>query len=358
MKEVVLFLVFIAFSGIAAAQDKKEQAYQKGLEAVKLEDQGKYEEAIKLLKEAQKLDPDFIDYPYELAYAYAAMEDYAKAIKTLEKLKDHQKIYDQVYQLLGNCYDMMGNSEKAIEVYDEGLERFPKSGKLFLEKGNVFWGKKEYSKALPFYEKGIAAEPTFPSNYYRATLLYCSSTEEVWGMIYGEIFMNLERNTGRTAEISKLLYDTYTSQITKVSDSSYSISFSKSATISLDDLSNPESFKLPFGIGVYEPTMLFSLVMEKEINLASLDRIRTNFVNSYFENKQNEKYPNVLFDFQKKLVELGYMEAYNHWILMKGDEAAFDEWYAANQEKFDAFAEWFNANPIEINNHNYFHSGL
>ncbi len=85
-------------------------------------------------------------------------------------------------------------------------------------------GKKDYNKALTYFEKGIEVAPNYSSNYYWCARLYCNSTEEVWGMIYGEIFMNLERNSKRTAEISKLLFDTYKKEIKWITFKSWGVS--------------------------------------------------------------------------------------------------------------------------------------
>lgn len=350
-------LLFMMIGQMATGQTDKEKALEKGIAAIELMDNGKIDESITLLEEAQKLDPDRFDYPYELAYAHYLKEDYKETIRILEKNKNHKDVNERLFQLLGNSYDILGNTEKAFEAYDAGLKKFPNSGIIYLEKGNVYWGKKEYEKALPFYEKGIAVDPMFPSNYYRATLIFCGSTEEVWGMIYGEIFMNLERNSKRTAEVSKLLYDTYQSEIQFSSDTSFSVSFSKNATLNIADFQDPSKIKLPFGIGVYEPTLMMSMISEKTIDLNSLDRIRTKFVEAYFENGNNEKYPNVLFEYQNKVKNAGHLEAYNHWILMKGDEDAFEAWYSSNIEKWDNFIEWFTGNGLEINQSNKFVSG-
>ena len=331
------------------AQNKQESALAKGRQAVELEDQGKYDEAIALLKESQQLDPGNIEYPYELGYAYYHKQDYTTCIQYLQPLTNHEKTYDQIFQLLGNCYDVQGNHEKALEVYDAGLKKFPHSGKLFLEKGTVFYLQKDYTKALTFYEEGIEADPAFPSNYYRACQIYCNSSEEVWGMIYGELFINLERNTARTAEISALLYNTYKSEIKFSSDTSMSVSFSKYASIDASSLKNKKAIILPFGIGVYEPTLMMSLIGIQSINLNSLDRIRTQFVDFYYKNGFAEKYPNVLFEYQKRLKDAGHLEAYNHWLLMKGDEAAFKQWKATNASKFEAFATWFGENKLTLN---------
>lgn len=350
-------LLFITAGQIAFGQTDKEKALEKGQEAIKLMDNGKVEESIKLLEEAQKLDPDRFDYAYELAYAHYLKEDYKGAIKILELNINHKNVNERLFQLLGNTYDVLGKTENAFEAYDEGLKKFPNSGMIYLEKGNVYWGKKEYGKALPFYEKGIELDPQFPSNYYRAARVYCGSTEEVWGLIYGEIFMNLERNSKRTAEISKLLFDTYKSEIKFTSDTSFSLSFSQNASINVSDLKDPSKMKLPYGIGVYEPTYMFSMLSVKSIDINSLDNIRSLFVDNYFKNGHDKTYPNVLFTYQKGVKDAGHIEAYNHWILMKGDEDGFEKWQSENKDKWDSFFKWFGDNGLEINDTNKFYSG-
>lgn len=350
-------LLFMIAGQLTYGQSNKEKAFDKGNQAIALEDEGKIDEAIKLLEEAQKLDPSDMNYPYELAYAYYSKEDYKQAIKYLEGILKHRDVNDRVYQLLGNSYDNAGKSDKAIETYEAGLKKFPNSGSLYLEMGVMQVAAKDYAKALGYFENGIKVAPDFPSNYYWATKIYCSSTEEVWGMIYGEIFMNMERNSKRTAEISKLLYDTYKSQIKFTSDTSYSVSFSKTSFININDLSSPGGMKLPFGVGVYEPTLMFSMLMVHDISLNSLDTIRTAFVSNYFNNGHDKTYPNVLFSYQKQVKEAGHMEAYNHWILMKGDEGSFQSWQKANSGKWDNFITWFNANGLTINEGNKFYSG-
>lgn len=355
--KVIGLILFITVGQITYGQKNIDKALEKGLEAIELMDNGKFEESIKLLEEAKKLDPDRFDYPYELAYAYYLKKDYKGSVKILEKNKTHKDVTERLFQLLGNCYDFLGKTEKAFNAYDEGLKIFPNSGMIYLEKGNVYWGKKEYNKALQFYEKGIEIDPQFPSNYYRATKLYCSSTEEVWGMIYGEIFMNLERNSKRTSEISKLLYDTYKSEIKFTSDSSFSVSFSKNASINVSNLDDPSKMKLPFGIGVYEPTLMMSMLDEKVIDINSLDRIRKNFVEAFYKNENDKKYPNILLDYQNNVLKNGHLEAYNHWLLMKGDEEAFQTWLSSNNDKWDSFVKWFTDNGLEVDNSNKFYSG-
>ena len=353
--KILVFLLFLAVH-TASAQTNKELALAKGEAAVKLEDEeGKYEEAIKLFQEAQKLDPESIDYPYEIAYAYSAQKEYKKASDILEKLIKHKDAYGRVYQALGNAYDEQGKTDKAIDTYDKGLAKFPDAGELYLERGTMELAKKEYNNALDYYEKGIERDPTFPSNYYWAAKLFCASTEEVWGMLYGELFMNLERSGKRNSEISKLLFDTYKSEIQMTSDSSYSVSFSKKMTITTDDLKNPDKLKLPFGIGAYEPLIAMAIIKEKSIDINSLDRIRTSFLAGYFKGDAAKNFPNALFDYQQEIKAAGHLEAYNHWLLMKGDPEGFEQWQKDNKTMWDDFIKWYSATKIQLDSDHKFY---
>ncbi len=356
-KSVNLFFLtaLLLIGQISYAQSNKEQALQKARTAVKLEDEeGKYDEAIKLFAEAQVLDPDNISYPYEMAYAYSGKKDYKKASDILEKLLNHKDVYGRIYQALGNAYDYQGKSDKAIATYELGIKKFPNAGELYLELGNMKMASKDYNGALSCFEKGIENDPKFPSNYYWASKIYCNSEEEVWGMLYGELFMNLERNSKRTAEISKLLFDTYKSEIKFTSDTSFGVSFCKTASINISDFQDAKKFKLPFGTGCYEIILMMSLIGCKHIDINSLDIMRSNFVDRFFEGDNSKKYPNVLFEYQQKLKNAGHFEAYNHWLLMKGDEDGFKKWQKSNKTKWDGFVEWYTSNKIQLNGSNKF----
>ncbi|MCJ8211415.1 tetratricopeptide repeat protein [Mucilaginibacter sp. RS28] len=352
MKKILLFtLIYLSGIVIASAQTEKDKARQKGEEAVKLEDEGKFDQALVLLAEAIKLDPDNISFPYETAYSYYAQKQYSKAIEVLNKLKDHKDCFDRVYQLLGNAYDLSGQNQMAITTYNDGLKRFPQSGSLYLESGNIYLVKKEYDKALNLYEQGIMAEPSFASNYYWASRIYCGSDEKFWGMIYGEIFINLERNSQRTREISKLLYETYKSQITFSGKDSVKVSFSKSNVI---NYTGKGPIKFPYNV-IYEPTMAMAVAGQKEINLASLNTIRANFIKFYYQREFNKTYPNALFEYNKKLQDNGFDEAYNYWIFSAADPQAFESWRNSNQEKWQKFIAWFGPNPLKLSPENRFY---
>ena len=59
------------------------------------------------------------------------------------------------------------------------------------------------------WEKGIEIDPNYSGNYYNAAQYYFFTQDKVWGLVYGEIFVNLESYSKRTAEMKDLLLEGY-----------------------------------------------------------------------------------------------------------------------------------------------------
>jgi tetratricopeptide (TPR) repeat protein len=361
MKKIVLTICFLNAIVMGAFTQNTESADEKLKKAIELMDNGKIEESITLLKEAKKLDPKNSVYDYEMAYAYYISKDYAKAAKTLKPILNKPDAKDLYYQLYGNALDLQGKRKDALKAYADGLNKFPNSGRLFLEISVILINEKQLGDALTTLEAGVKVEPTYSSNYYWLTKIFLNTDFEVWGMLYGEIFMNIERTSKRTTEIGKMLFNTYKSEIKFDSDTSVSISFCKTEEVNVDE--DDEDIRLPFGTFIYETTLLASIPIakwktenERKITIKSLCEIRKNFIEQYYNNfHHDEKYPVVLFDYHKRLIEKGFFEAYNYWLFLGGDYEEFILWKNANKENWEAFVQWFNDNPINLNVDNYFH---
>lgn len=351
-----LLLLFLYSNILLHAQTDKQKAFMKHVEAASLMDKGRYDESLQLLREALTLDTGNFSILYEMGYANYLKKDYKEAIQILDKNRTHKDVTDKLFQILGNSYDISGDPGKAIEIYDEGLKKFPASGVLFLEKGNVFWNKREFGKALSFYEAGIRANPGFPSNYYSASRIYCSSTESVWGMIYGEIFMNLEPNTKRTAEIGKLLFDKYVFELKPQLEGKFKASFCRRLP-AINQAQDPTAMSNSPYCNVYDTVLQLSMEGITQITTGSLDSLRKNFIKTYYKLGYDKSNPNILFTYHKKLIDAGHFEAYNYWLLMKGDEEAFFKWQAANKAKWDSFMLWFPKNKLIVDKNNTFYSG-
>lgn len=348
----VLFVFFI-FQVQAGAQTAQERVRVLGDSAVALMDRGQADEAILLLRQAEKLDPSAFAIPYEIAIAQYQKKDYKEAELTMKRVMKFKDANDQAYMLLGNIQDDMGDRKKALATYAEGLKKFPNSGKLHLETGNIHASQGNYDEAMEWYEEGIQREPSFPSNYYHAARLFSGSTEKVWTMMYGEIFINLERNSARTVEISKLLYDTYQGALVWNGDTSLSITFSMQNTITTADTFKDGKPRLPFGVGVYEMVLGAAAGMTGTQSLEKICKMREAALDIYYERDFWKGRPvNAVFDYQKRVANAGHLNAYNHWLLSQGSPARYTKWRDANKDELEKFLEWFRTNGLKMSERN------
>ena len=92
------------------------------------------------------------------------------------------------------------NADSLYKVYTE---------EIYYDKGVNKFNSGQYTQALYWYEKGIETAPLYEENYYGAAKVFFLSTETVWGVMYGELFMILSHNDSLQAEISKELFNAY-----------------------------------------------------------------------------------------------------------------------------------------------------
>lgn len=353
MKFKSFFVLLLVFNLNAFSQTNQQKALDLGKQGIKIMDEGKLDESIDLLRQAQTLDPQKFDYPYEIAYAYYKKEDYRQTVQILEALADHKDVSDHLFQLLGNSYDLLEQPDKALEKYRQGLEKFPQSGKMYLESGVVEYSRKDYQKAIDFWDKGGRVEPHFASIYYKLANLFDMTEERVWTLMYAEIFMNLEPGSKRTEEMSRLLYKNYQETYEVKSDTSGEYKLTKLGVV-VDAAKKKQWKNFKKGVFPFEGTYAMTYTMSsidspKFDGIKRFYEIRTKFLTYWFDEKKFDKYyPNKLLTFQKEILDKGMFEAYSYWLLSEGNPKEFDEWHNQNIRKYNDFTDWFKKKSLEF----------
>ncbi|MES2765970.1 MAG: tetratricopeptide repeat protein [Bacteroidota bacterium] len=324
-------------------------------EGVKKIDEGKYDEAIAIFDKLIALDSLKAEYRYEKAFALYLKKDYPKAVELLEKLAEEPTSSPNYYQILGNSYDYMDKQEKAVDAYQAGLRRFPKSGRLFLELGTISMSQHDFGQALQYWENGINVDPSFVSNYYWATKFTAETREKIWAIFYGEIFLNLEPDTKRTAEISEILFKTYQSVLKTGPDANGVLKFSHERTILQGESIDPS--RQPLEIA-FENTMTQAakplLKKKPDVTIELLHSLRTEFLKQWDKNGYDKMYNNIIFERHRELVKAGVFKAYNAWLFHSGAPGDFKKWYAGNKDDFKKFYDWVQKNPMTVNEQHRF----
>lgn len=97
MKRIIIIfslILFLCTVKNSFSQSDKEKASKLVEKAITLMDNGKIDESIELLEEAQELDPDNPAIAYEIATANYLKKDYPKAINILINIKNKEPLED------------------------------------------------------------------------------------------------------------------------------------------------------------------------------------------------------------------------------------------------------------------------
>lgn len=344
---MILVLVFAGMPALAQQPDSIKEAAKLGNLGRQLVDKGNLDKAMETFVQGALLDPKNSLFQYEMAVIHYLKKEHKECIQILEEIKGRPDANDQYYQILGNAYDLSGQTAKARKIYSDGIKLFPNSGLLYLESGVLEYMHKNTAGAVRFWEAGVLASPGFTSNYYWLTKYYASTTERIWAVLYGEMFINLERNTERTQELSSLLYRVYQASIPKKDTGGYQVNFT------LSTISQPKpGEKLPFE-QVFQQTMQQAadsmyLKGTDSLGYEDLCTLRGLFIYYWFKNSNADSYPNIIFEWIHNFPDSSYSECYHRWLFLKGNEERFQTWYYAKPEVYTAFVKWFKRYPLGV----------
>ncbi len=309
---------------------------------------GDYSNAILVLNQAITMEPDNTQFKKQLGFAYWLQGDMSKAKSTIEPLLNKKDADAQLYQIAGNIYQAKQEWKTAQKLYEKGLKRFPESGELYNDNGQLLMFLKIYEGGMANWLKGIEKDPTFPGNYYNACRAYSYVKDPSWIIIYGEIFVNLESYTERTAEVRTMLIDAYKKLYNDPS----------LMTQALADLESERKSRKPSAsefADAYKASMgkQTSVVMTG-IDPETLVMVRTRFLLDWF-NFSGVKFPYALFDYQRTLLKEGLFDAYTQWIFGPvSNQSAFKAWTNLHKSEYDAFLQYQRSHPLKLRPDEYY----
>lgn len=339
MKKIsyILFTFCLFITTTLVAQTQLIEARKMSRQGAAALDSSDFATALRYFKAAQQLDSANITYRYQIATVHFLKNDFKQSLKVALPLLTHRDVSPSVIRLIANNYDNLKQQDKAIDIYKKGIELAPNDGKFYHDLGTIYLMRKQPDLAAEFFEKGIEMDNKFSSNYYWACKSLLATNNYWWGVLYGELFLNMERNTTRTYEISKLLYDSYY-KVSKIGSDSL-----------LKWQVNSQKWETKFEVVSQEIWNKISVKPQK-IHIVSLAGLRRGFLQNYFANTTNKTQNFLLLDFWKEIDDNDYWEAYNFWLFNQGNEPEFEEWLDKHAPSFGRFITWFVQHPMEVEN--------
>ena len=324
MKHIITLLLFINISAAIAQPADVQQMLETARSFQRSAD---FDNAILVLTRAMQSAPDNTEIIMELAFTYYMAGQNEKALTEIKKLIDREDADEKVFQIAGNIYKIKQDLKEADKVYKKGLKKFPNSGALYSEYGEVLYQKEPGSGiSIKTWEKGIETDPNYSGNYYFASKYYGTIGNNLWCLLYGEIFVNLESYSIKTIEVKNILFDIY-KQWFLASNSSGASPFEIQFTTTLNKQSKEASFGLT-------PEVLTA--------------IRTRFILEWFSGGASRPAFR-LFDYQRQLLQEGLFEAYNQWLFGSIiNTSVYQNWVTTHAEENTAFINFQRGRVFKI----------
>lgn len=297
--------------------------------------QGDFQNALLVLNRAHQQEPNDPSVRKDLALVNYFLKDYNKAYDAILPVIDGNQSDDQSFQIAANIQKSLRNPKEADRIYKKGLKKFPKSGGLYNDYGELLWQLKDFT-AIEQWEKGIAYDPSFPRNYYNAALYYYFTTDKTWSLIYGEIYLNMEPYGSSAPEIKEILLEGYKKLFTDT------------------DLVKSAKNVSPFTTAFLTVMNAQGALTTQGINAEVLTMIRTRFVLEWFEN-YSAQFPYRLFEYHQQLIREGLFSAYNQWIFGSAQNLQqYTRWISVHTEESEAFKRFQRSRVFKMPDNQYY----
>lgn len=320
MKALFILLVSCLLANDVCGQNEVD-AMRKAAQA-KMQ-QNNFDDALQILESALLVSPGNADILKDQMFYSYLNRDFAKSIDIGKELITKPESDAQAFQILGMCYKAIADVKEGDKLYRAGIKKFPSSGVLHSEYGDMLMNNKDVVNAVKQWEKGVETDPGHAGNYYYLSKHYAQSGNIIWGLLYGEIFVNIESLTKRTAEIKSQVAGGYQ----KLLENKASITglkkdgslFEKTVVQCLSDA---------------------ALVADAPLSVESLSAFRARVI--YNWNKLGVNMPFRLFELQTQLLQDGMFDAYNQWLFHSGDDPSYNSWkqeHATEDRDFKTFQQ-------------------
>lgn len=297
--------------------------------------QGDFQNALLVLNRAHHQEPDDPSVRKDLALVNYYLKDFNKAYDAISPVIDGNQSDDQSFQIAANIQRSLRNLKEADKIYKKGLKKFPSSGALYNDYGELLWLQKDYN-AIAQWEKGIASDPAFPRNYYNAALFHYFTTDKTWSLIYGEIYLNMEPYGSSAPEVKEILLEGYKKLFTDT------------------DLLKNSKGTSPFNTAYLTVLNAQGSLTSQGINAEVLTMVRTRFILEWFDN-YNTQFPFRLFEYHQQLIREGMFNAYNQWIFGAAQNLQqYTRWISLHSEEAETFTRFQRSRVFKMPENQYY----
>lgn len=334
----ILMVVSVVTSGFAQDTAKAEQLVEQG---VKLHDVGRYTEAIAVYKQALEADADHPRALYEMSYTYYISNNFDSAILLSNKLLSLKNVSDyilrNVYVTLGSLYDDTGESQKATDIYQQGISKFPGFYLLYFNLGITELKTSDEKSAIKNFQQALTLKPLHAGSNFEVYKLL-SGNNKIPAILAASLVCITEQNTKRSTECAAFIKSALAPDIKSDSAKKNITIYIPSSSLSEVKENNFSAVELGVSLIAASPEIMDTLQLDNDAKKISFQF--QSVCNFMTESKKNKGfYWKFYTPFFNSLNQNGYMDVLTNTILMNLETTSAD-WIANNQIRVFQFYDW------------------
>jgi len=215
---LLLFLLALVVSSPVAAQkidpptltptpvtDSQKRLMQEG---IALHDRGDYDGAIAKYQQVLNENPTSDWALYELAFSYQMKKDYRKSLEYGYKgVRYKSDKLGEFYVVIGNSLDDLGESKKAVDVYQRGIKIQPDNHYLYYNLAITYSRLNNLEEAKKNLKKAVFLNPDHASSHAALAQLFQNTRYRTPALFAVMRFLVIEPRSRRTASAYKIFSD-------------------------------------------------------------------------------------------------------------------------------------------------------
>ena len=340
---LIILIMFISAYGIA---QQKEQAERLVNDGVALHDKGDYEGAIRLYNKALELDKENVLAMAEKSLSLVSLQKYDECValckKALEKHGD-DKMAITIYINYANALDAQGKSDKALEIYDQGIKQFPDAYHIRFEKGVCLAGVKRYSEATLSFEAAVKLNPRHPGSHNGIARLEVSANHRIPALLSLCRFLVLEPEGKRASSNLEYVQAIMKGNAEKTGKKSVTVSVSPDMVdTSATAKAKPDNFSSTDLILALDAALDYDKKFKKLSPTGQFLRKFNTLCASLAETKSKghgffwEYYAPYFIEMKEK----NLTETFAYIIFSSSDDKEVSKWLKNNQGEVSRFYDW------------------
>lgn len=346
MKKVFLLLMLPLFSTLSFAQNK-EDAEKLVQEGTAYHDKGDYEGAIAKYDKALKKDKDNLYALAEKAMSLLSSKNNEEAINVCKiALEKHpgEEALKTVYLTYGNACDGLKQTDKSLEVYDEGLKLFPDFYQLYFNKGVTLASIKKYDEAITCFQKSSALNPKHASSHNAIARLSFVKSKKIPALLAYARFLALEPQSDRAKDNLASLQKIMKGNVEETGKKSITITLSPDllGDTSIDGKPNENSFSTTELILAMDAALDFDKKNKKKTEVELFIRKFETICSSVKESQKANYgfYWDYYVPYFIEMKDNNFIETFAYIAFATSDDPTVGKWLDSHKAEIEKFFDW------------------